>query len=135
MHEVKDMLWTWLLPDVRRNIDRQEWTKSGGKWIIFDKKNRIVTLAGRLGPMIDSGEIESAKYWNKDQAPFVFIPWTGTRKEHWISSGNSVPERTGYGNTITRGTRISGTRQISSIPGLQNSGQSCRVTVWPGHCN
>jgi len=66
MRKLKDMLWTWLLPDVQRDIDRQEWTRSGGKWIIFDRKNRIEELAGRLGPLIDSGKIESAKYWNKD---------------------------------------------------------------------
>jgi len=40
--------------------------RHGGKWIIFDKKGRLVELADRLGPFIDSGAIESAKYWNKD---------------------------------------------------------------------
>jgi hypothetical protein len=66
MHEVKDMLWTWLLPDAEREIDREEWVRHGGKWIIFDGKERIVKLAEQLAPRIDSGEIESAKYWNKD---------------------------------------------------------------------
>jgi hypothetical protein len=66
MRELEDLLWTWLLPDVQRNIDREEWRRSGGKWIFFDKKNRIEELAGRLGPLINSGKIESAKYWNKD---------------------------------------------------------------------
>jgi hypothetical protein len=66
MHEVKDMLWTWLLPDAPRETDREEWMRHGGKWIIFDRKEQIVALAKKLGPSIDSGEIESAKYWNKD---------------------------------------------------------------------
>jgi hypothetical protein len=66
MHEVKDMLWTWLLPDAEREIKREEWARHGGKWIIFDSKEGIIKLAAKLGPPIDSGEIESAKYWNKD---------------------------------------------------------------------
>ncbi len=66
MRKETDILWTWLFPDTERKIDRQEWIKHGGKWIIFDKKNSILALAERLGPFIDSRKIESAKYWNKD---------------------------------------------------------------------
>ncbi len=47
-------------------MDRGEWIRHGGKWIIFDKKDRIVVLAEKLRLLIDSGEIESAKYWNGD---------------------------------------------------------------------
>jgi len=83
MYEVRDMLWTWLLPDIRRNMDRQEWIKNGGKWIIFDKKNRIVTLAGRLGPLIDSGEIESAKYWNKDPSAICVYSLDRDKEKTW----------------------------------------------------
>ncbi len=60
------MLWTWLLPDTRREIDREEWMRHGGKWIIFDRKDRIAALSEKLRPLIDSSEIESAKYWNED---------------------------------------------------------------------
>ncbi len=63
---MKDMLWTWLLPDAQNDTDREEWIRHGGKWIIFDKKNRIVVLAEKLSLLIDSGEIKSAKYWNGD---------------------------------------------------------------------
>ena len=66
MREVKDLLWTWLLPDAAREVNREEWMRHGGKWIIFDRKDAIVELAEKLGPLIDSDEIESAKYWNKD---------------------------------------------------------------------
>ncbi len=66
MRELKDMLWTWLLPDAQRDMDRGEWIRHGGKWIIFDKKDRIVVLAEKLRLLIDSGEIERAKYWNGD---------------------------------------------------------------------
>jgi hypothetical protein len=66
MKIVKDLLWTWLLPDEERAFDRAEWTRFGGKWIVFDKQDAIVTLAGRLAPFIDSGAISSAKYWNGD---------------------------------------------------------------------
>ena len=83
MHKVKDMLWTWLLPDVQRNIDRQEWTRNGGKWIIFDKKNSIVALAERLGPLIDSGEIESAKYWNKDPSAICVYSLHRDKEKTW----------------------------------------------------
>jgi hypothetical protein len=66
MHKVTDMLWTWLLPNAGRKINREEWLRHGGKWIIFDSKERLIDLAEQIGLFIDSGEIESAKYWNKD---------------------------------------------------------------------
>lgn len=66
MRTRKDLLWTWLLPDTTRAVDAGEWTRHGGKWIIFDKMDRILHLSEGLIPYIDSGEIESAKFWNKD---------------------------------------------------------------------
>ena len=83
MREVKDLLWTWLLPEVQREVDRQEWTRSGGKWIIFDRKDRLVVLAGRLGPLIDSGEIESAKYWNRDPGAICVYSLDRDREKTW----------------------------------------------------
>lgn len=66
MRQIKDDIWTWLLPDEPRGIDRSTWSRSGGKWIVFDDEDRIKDLAGKLAPFIDAGEIESAKYWNGD---------------------------------------------------------------------
>ncbi len=66
MQKMKDMLWTWLMPEVQRIEDREEWLRHGGKWIIFDRKDKILDLAQKLESFIDSGEIKSAKYWNKD---------------------------------------------------------------------
>jgi hypothetical protein len=66
MRQTEDEIWTWLSPDVPREIDRAAWTRSGGKWIIFDDRDRIKDLAGKLAPFIDTGKIESAKYWNGD---------------------------------------------------------------------
>jgi hypothetical protein len=64
MRQRKDDLWTWLLPDTPRETDKSTWSRSGGKWIVFDDEDRIKELAGKLTPFIDAGEIESAKYWN-----------------------------------------------------------------------
>lgn len=64
MRQIKNEIWTWLLPDAPREIDRSTWSRSGGKWIIFDDEGRIKDLAEKLAPFIDAGEIESAKYWN-----------------------------------------------------------------------
>ena len=66
MHKTEDLLWLWLLPEYRRGTDREYWVSHGGKWIVFDRKEKIEELAGKLAPLIDSGEIESAKYWKKD---------------------------------------------------------------------
>jgi hypothetical protein len=66
MRKAKDLLWTWLIPDAVRNPDRAEWVRHGGKWIIFDRRERIVELAEQLGPQLESGEVEGAKYWNED---------------------------------------------------------------------
>jgi hypothetical protein len=66
MHERKDEIWTWLLPDKPRDIDSTTWSRSGGKWIIFDNEEHIKDLAEKLAPYIDAGEVESAKYWNGD---------------------------------------------------------------------
>ncbi len=64
MRQVKDKIWTRLLPDQRREIEWEKWARRGGKWIVFDNEERIKALAGKLAPFIDAGEIESAKYWN-----------------------------------------------------------------------
>jgi len=66
MRIIKDSIWTWLMPDMPRVIDGRTWTHSGGKWIVFDREERIKEIAGKLAPHIDSGEIESGKYWNGD---------------------------------------------------------------------
>ncbi len=83
MHEVKDMLWTWLLPDTRREIDREEWMRHGGKWIIFDRKDRIAALSEKLRPLIDSGEIESAKYWNEDPSAICVYSLDREKERVW----------------------------------------------------
>ncbi len=64
MRQIKNDIWTRLLPDTQREIDKSTWSRSGGKWIVFDDEDRIKELAGKLTPFIDGGEIESAKYWN-----------------------------------------------------------------------
>jgi hypothetical protein len=66
MKTEKDLLWTWLLPDMPKAYDRALWVRRGGKWIVFDKRDAITALAERVAPYIDSGEITSAKYWNGD---------------------------------------------------------------------
>jgi hypothetical protein len=66
MRKAKDALWTWLLPEGPRPVDMDRWKSHGGKWIVFDRKDRILALARKISPFIDSGEVESAKYWNGD---------------------------------------------------------------------
>lgn len=66
MRIIRDTVWTWLLPEGERTIDKAEWIRHGGKWIIFDSRKKILALTEGLGPFIDSGEIRSAKYWNGD---------------------------------------------------------------------
>jgi hypothetical protein len=94
MHEVKDMLWTWLLPDAGREVSREEWIRHGGKWIIFDRKEDIINLAEKLGPPIDSGEIESAKYWNKDPGAICVYSLDRDKDKIWdilrkLGAGNN----------------------------------------------
>jgi hypothetical protein len=83
MHEVRDMLWTRLLPDAGREINREEWMRHGGKWILFDSKEAIIYLAGKLGPSIDSGEIESAKYWNRDPGAICVYSLDRDKEKIW----------------------------------------------------
>ena len=66
MHKTKDLLWTRLIPDSPQGADNSDWIRHGGKWIIFDRKEKILGLAGRLGPHLDAGEVVGAKYWNED---------------------------------------------------------------------
>jgi hypothetical protein len=66
MRVVKDSIWTRLIPDMPREIDGSTWNRSGGKWIVFDREERIKEIAEKLASHIDSGEIESGKYWNGD---------------------------------------------------------------------
>lgn len=88
------MLWTWLLPDAEREINRGEWVRHGGKWIIFDSKERLTGLAEKMGPLIDSGEIESAKYWNKDPSAICVYSLDRDKDKTWdilkkLGAGNS----------------------------------------------
>ncbi len=66
MKQTSNDVWIRLIPDEPRDIDRKMWLLRGGKWIVFDDEDRIRGLAAGLAPYIDSGEIESAKYWNGD---------------------------------------------------------------------
>jgi hypothetical protein len=83
MHRVKDMLWTWLLPDVPVDTDREEWMKNGGKWIIFDRKERLEILGEKLGLFIDLDEIKSAKYWNKNPGAICVYSLDKDRTKVW----------------------------------------------------
>src|SRR5512143_507764 len=79
MKTAQDLLWTWLLPEESRTFDRALWMRRGGKWIVFDKRDAIAALAERLAPYIDSGEIESAKYWNGDPSAINVYSLDGDR--------------------------------------------------------
>ena len=43
-----------------------EWHQHGGKWLIFDRQEKLLALAHKLESFIDSGDIHSAKSWNGD---------------------------------------------------------------------
>ncbi len=62
----KEKIWTWFLPNEPKNIHQDNWIKKGGKWIVFDREERILALAEALQPYIDAGEIAGAKCWNGD---------------------------------------------------------------------
>jgi hypothetical protein len=64
MRVIKDSIWTRLVPDAPRELDEKTWRRSGGKWIVFDREERINELARKLAPHIDAGDIEGAKCWN-----------------------------------------------------------------------
>lgn len=66
MRKAQDLLWTWLIPETERILDRSEWVRHGGKWIIFDSKKQILRLAEGLGSHLDAGDVHGAKYWNGD---------------------------------------------------------------------
>jgi len=66
MKTLQDILWIRYLPDEPRAIDRREWTRHGGKWIVFDSRKEIEALAEKLARFIDDGEVTSAKSWNGD---------------------------------------------------------------------
>lgn len=83
MRIIRDLLWTWLLPDGPQDIDEKEWIRNGGKWIIFDRKDKIVKLAERLRPYIDSGQIRSAKYWNKEPSAICVYSFDHEKEKAW----------------------------------------------------
>lgn len=80
MRKQADLLWTWLIPDAERNPDRSAWIRHGGKWIIFDSLKKVVELADRLSPFLESGEVEGAKYWNKDPSALCVYSLDRDRK-------------------------------------------------------
>jgi hypothetical protein len=66
VRRTSDRLWTWLSPDAGRPTPSREWLRHGGKWLLFAGLAEIESLAGRLAPYIDRGDIPGAKYWNGD---------------------------------------------------------------------
>ena len=80
MRKKTDLLWTWLIPDEERNPDRSVWIRHGGKWIIFDSLKKVVELAERLSPCLESGEVEGAKYWTKDPSALCVYSLDSDRK-------------------------------------------------------
>jgi hypothetical protein len=103
MRIVKDIIWIWFLPDNERRINRKLWSDRGGKWLIFDRKKKILELAHKSEPFIDSGDIESAKCWNGDPGAINVYSLD--------SNGEKVKkilEKLGakYGNMIMPGKRI-----------------------------
>lgn len=66
MRMINSPLWTRILPDEDREVNPALWRTRGGKWIVFDQKAKIEVLSEKLAPFIQSGQVESAKYWNRD---------------------------------------------------------------------
>lgn len=78
-----DFYWTWILPDRNREISEEEWRDHGGKWIIFDRKEHTENLAMKLENHIDAGDIQSAKYWNKDPSAICVYSLDKDRQKTW----------------------------------------------------
>ncbi len=83
MQRIAEDIWTRLLPETPRGIDGPEWRKRGGKWIVFDDRNRIIDLAEKLAPYIDAGKIESAKYLNGNPSAINVYSLDRDRAETW----------------------------------------------------
>jgi hypothetical protein len=66
MKITKEKIWTWYRPNEPKKIYHDDWIKRGGKWIVFDRKDRIDALAEALQLYVDAGEIVGAKSWNGD---------------------------------------------------------------------
>ena len=81
MRIFKDIIWTWFQADNERPINRTLWLDHGGKWLIFDRKEKIMELAHKLEPFIDSGDIESAKCWNGDPSAINVYSLDSNREE------------------------------------------------------
>lgn len=95
MHMMKDKLWTWLLPDTERSVDEDQWFHHGGKWIIFGRKAQIVRLAEKVSTFIDTGEIQSAKYWNGDPSAINVYALDRDKEKtrgilHKLGAGNRI---------------------------------------------
>lgn len=94
MKRAENKLWIWLVPEGPDRTPGPEWIRKGGKWIVFDTRDRIEALADRLAPYIDSGEIEGAKLWKGDPSAINVYSLDSDRKETWnilksLGAGNS----------------------------------------------
>lgn len=45
MRIVKEKIWTWFLPDKERQVNPDAWRSYGGKWLVFDRLEKIMALA------------------------------------------------------------------------------------------
>ncbi len=76
-------------------IDSEAWARRGGKWIVFDKGERILDLAEKLAPFLDSGQIAGAKYWNGDPSAICVYSLDQDRERTW-----GILRRLGAGDSI-----------------------------------
>jgi hypothetical protein len=83
MRRIENRLWIWLVPERPERTPGPEWVRKGGKWIVFDMRARIEGLADSLGPFIDSGEIEGAKYWKGDPSAINVYSLDRDRERTW----------------------------------------------------
>ncbi len=61
--------FVWILPSSGRDIpykDHEEYLEHHGKWIIEGDKYRIIELADKLDPYVESRKIDAVKYTKKD---------------------------------------------------------------------
>jgi len=53
--------WIWIRPQNAVKLPK-DWPQHGGKWLIFDKRERLDGLAARLDPFVEKRMIRGAKY-------------------------------------------------------------------------
>ncbi len=73
--------WTWILPSGEWEGLPEGWKDHGGKWLIYGSLDDMEVLASGLEPLVETREIDSAKFWTSSHERSAMCVYTWDKEK------------------------------------------------------